>query len=1107
MAIIFTDNFETGDHRKWSEVQTTEGGTIAVSTETPIRGQYSSKSTSVGTGTVNSFGRVNKVLPAGYSEIYHRLLLLVSSIGGAHWTNFTAAMNNRTWYAFYLLGINFDGTLRLLYRHAGAMHVVTSSETIPLNQPVCIEVKVVVSDGAGEIRVYKNDVEVADLTQTGLNNIDAGLVDWIYDGIVSSYTPCTLFIDDVVVADRYVGIEPPGYIEGTVTDINLIPLEGAEVLANGYSAVTDINGHYLIEAQPETYTVTASAIGYDPKSEVINVLSGQTTLVNFTLSPSPWILRDNFNDNSLDTILWRVVRFADVSERNARIEVDDTGLELGTGIRFRQRRDIRDIDIKVDRDPRRCDNVRLTIGYAPEAERDDTALSYLRDTYRFWARPAFNILAVFRATPTEMVEVARGPWDGSCARMAIRIERHPNYPAEERYIIRFIEGEREFYSEECTWLINNIGGMGLVELFSEMGFATWDNFDVKKASLPEPLKHSVSVKELADTNGMVTPCAGTYVHPANSELSFAAIPNTGYLFNGWTVNGVSYTETVIIVTLDRNVTVESKGFSRDPNFRLLNVQNNVGGVTDLPSGINAIPVGQSVTLTATPETVTPPGITPSFKQWLLDGLPAGTETIITVTMDDDHVLEPTWTHPVPYDTWFIRSALILQDTPPAPPLDGPNFDQILDDLVSRSTEKQEINYGETRCCWWWDKAKDPTGNNPVIKEAPPYQPTLDQLRGAIRKIKAHGLKVSIALVPAEGTEYPFRTKPVGFDPDLFIENYFKNCAIPIAQLCEEEGVDQIVVAWELENPEFPNQTDWCIGHNAKRSQMINEVKKIFKGTLAYNIQSWYTPAGFSLAKQMTFLRNVDIIVMSAWFQMNRLPIDPRDVAIGIWFDWFFIGPGEPEYTNFMAWFDEFSTVMGKKLYLNSGYQNATGEILAPWIIRDKNAPMDPFEQRIAWKGALQAMRLQRWCAGYDMERYNEDQITFPPPHNTTSWRYHPENQDAIFKELNETLSAQLPPPPQATLTIRCEPEEGGTTSPSPGAHEYFIDTVVSILASPRHGYSFDHWTLDGNDIGLINPVDVTIDADHILTAHFAREAPNPLPLIALGALIGYLISR
>jgi len=81
-----------------------------------------------------------------------------------------------------------------------------------------------------------------------------------------------------------------GTIAGTVTDSsNAEPIEGATVVVEGTEllATTDGNGDYEIDEVPvETYTVTASAEGYDDDSQSVTVIAGETSTADFTLEPS-----------------------------------------------------------------------------------------------------------------------------------------------------------------------------------------------------------------------------------------------------------------------------------------------------------------------------------------------------------------------------------------------------------------------------------------------------------------------------------------------------------------------------------------------------------------------------------------------------------------------------------------------------------------------------------------------------------------------------------------------------------------------------------------------------------------------------------------------------
>jgi len=66
---------------------------------------------------------------------------------------------------------------------------------------------------------------------------------------------------------------------------------------------------------------------------------------------------------------------------------------------------------------------------------------------------------------------------------------------------------------------------------------------------------------------------------------------------------------------------------------------------------------------------------------------------------------------------------------------------------------------------------------------------------------------------------------------------------------------------------------------------------------------------------------------------------------------------------------------------------------------------------------------------------------------------------------------------------------GGTTTPSPGTYTYVEGTEVTVTAIPEACYSFDHWELDGINIGSDNPVDVPVDNNHTLIEAFIDDTP------------------
>jgi parallel beta-helix repeat protein len=82
-----------------------------------------------------------------------------------------------------------------------------------------------------------------------------------------------------------------------------------------------------------------------------------------------------------------------------------------------------------------------------------------------------------------------------------------------------------------------------------------------------------------------------------------------------------------------------------------------------------------------------------------------------------------------------------------------------------------------------------------------------------------------------------------------------------------------------------------------------------------------------------------------------------------------------------------------------------------------------------------------------------------------------------------TVSPSPPPPTTYILTITTLLR--GTTDPSSGTHAYPPGTNVSITATPYSDYGFDHWMLDGVNVGSNNPINVLMDENQTLNAIFA----------------------
>jgi hypothetical protein len=62
---------------------------------------------------------------------------------------------------------------------------------------------------------------------------------------------------------------------------------------------------------------------------------------------------------------------------------------------------------------------------------------------------------------------------------------------------------------------------------------------------------------------------------------------------------------------------------------------------------------------------------------------------------------------------------------------------------------------------------------------------------------------------------------------------------------------------------------------------------------------------------------------------------------------------------------------------------------------------------------------------------------------------------------------------------------GGITNPPPETYSYSAATMANVTAAPNTGYYFDHWELDGVDVGSTNPITITMNTNHTLEAMFS----------------------
>lgn len=284
-----------------------------------------------------------------------------------------------------------------------------------------------------------------------------------------------------------------------------------------------------------------------------------------------------------------------------------------------------------------------------------------------------------------------------------------------------------------------------------------------------------------------------------------------------------------------------------------------------------------------------------------------------------------------------------------------------------------------------------------------------------------------------------------FDGELFLQYYMDNVLRPVADFLARPDVpfvdgDILMLGFEMVYP----TADFTWLHNDRWASMINEIRGIFRGAgknilLTIDHAGWFDDSslGYNAVKLLnpdapitpeyqgisgaTYLGALDFISVSWWLSLvlqTEVPTTWSDADIPwvteAWFsnkNFEKVGTGYSGVPavagrDMIADLRGFSLVMGKRVLMNTGWENRHGMIATN--PRRPSATPDAMEQRVAWASQLRAIGDPRsnasvWNAGQDFERYAHDK-TEPTTRMDASWRNAPA-ETAIIEEIRAILSA------------------------------------------------------------------------------------------------------
>lgn len=146
-------------------------------------------------------------------------------------------------------------------------------------------------------------------------------------------------------------------------------------------------------------------------------------------------------------------------------------------------------------------------------------------------------------------------------------------------------------------------------------------------------RHRLTIQINNSAGGTTSPGPGSQLIDHGLSVQITAQANTGYVFNGWYLNGQFQHQlsSITVTMLGDNVVLAS--FSQQTASLTITVNPAEGGTTNPPAGNLSFPVASYVQVTAKAN----PGYV--FNGWYLDGAFQGTDTVISLTMSGNKQLQ------------------------------------------------------------------------------------------------------------------------------------------------------------------------------------------------------------------------------------------------------------------------------------------------------------------------------------------------------------------------------------------------------------------------------------------------------------------------------------
>lgn len=209
LTILFSDGFEEGNLSAWSGTEYGSGGSAPkVESSVVHSGVYACLQAL--SGEAGAYSGCNKVLGSSYNALHARAYVLFSALptGNANFVQVApdiCTTGDAQDLVVVWLRNNGSGVYWSIYWtvNGGSTNYALSNVTPITGIWYCVEVYVNLANGMGEVTLWVNGTKLVDVT--GLSNGTYSASEVLTDAYCINGLAVNVYVDDVVVADSYIG--------------------------------------------------------------------------------------------------------------------------------------------------------------------------------------------------------------------------------------------------------------------------------------------------------------------------------------------------------------------------------------------------------------------------------------------------------------------------------------------------------------------------------------------------------------------------------------------------------------------------------------------------------------------------------------------------------------------------------------------------------------------------------------------------------------------------------------------------------------------------------------------------------------------------------------